>query len=136
MKTKKENVYEIIRTIESPYRNIGEQIKYDTGMEKMFKKTKDIEKYNLEKMFPIVTYDDWIVCQYAEDNKLYYLDAEEIVEVAPCKIAVFDNKYDTAVAEDGKILTALDDFYMYGGGCLCCGMTDDMKYYIGFDREV
>lgn len=134
MKVKKENIYEIIKTIKSPYRNIGEQIEHDTGMEKLFKNTKDKEKYDLCKMIPIVSYDDWAVCLYQEDKKLYYLDAEEIVEVTPCKMAISDDKYDTAIAEDGKVLNTLDDFYMYGGGCFCCGMTDDMRYYIGFNR--
>lgn len=133
MKTEKQNLHEIVRKIKSPYDNIAEQMKADLSMVELLKNNPDLGKYDLSKMIPKVTYDKWSICLY-EDNKLYYIDHEEIVEVIPVRIATFDEKYNIAIAESGQVLTEIEDFYNYGSSSSYCGQSDDMKYYIAFDR--
>ena len=134
MKTKKQNLHELIKKVKSPYVNIAEQIESDLSMMDLLKNNPDLSKYDLSKMNPKVTYDRWSVCLYEEDNKLYYIDADEIVEVAIARIAKFDEKYNVAIDEDGKVLIEIEDFYNYGSSSSYCGQTDDMKYYVAFDR--
>ena len=67
------NYTERVKSIDSPYDNIGTQFKRDKKLADFFSENEDLEKYDLFQMVPKVTYDDWIVCLYTKDDKLYYI---------------------------------------------------------------
>ena len=134
MRIEKKDLTEIVRKIESPYNNIKAQMESDENINKLFKNTSKIEEYDLNKMIPKVSYDRWSICLYEENNKLYYIDEDEISEVIPTKMATFDEKYKAAVDDTGKVLTEIEEFFDYGSDSFCCGQSDDMKYYILFER--
>lgn len=134
MKNEKRDLSEIVRKVKSPYNNIKAQMEADADINKLFENNPKVKDYDLSKMMPKVSYDRWSICLYEEDNKLYYLDEEEISEVIPSKIATFDEKYRSAIDETGKVLTEIEEFYDYGCYSFCCGQSDDMKYYILFER--
>ena len=133
MKTKKKDLNEIIRKIQSPYRNIADQLKFCKEVKELFKDTVDLDKYDLSKMMPKVSYDDWMVSLYQENNKFYYMDCEEIVEVEPIMILNCDEKYKTYFTNDGKAIFRLEDLVNYlSTDYLCCGESDDLNKYIVF----
>lgn len=135
MKTKKKDLTEIVKKIESPYRNIEDQLKYAKETKELLKETVGLDKYDLSKMMPKVSYDDWMVCLYQEDNKFYYIDGEEIAQVEPIMIFDYDEKYKNYFTNDGKALFGLElrDIAKYiSADYLCCGELDDMKKYIVF----
>lgn len=133
MKTKKKDLNEIVRKIESPYRNIGDQIKHCKESKELFKDTVGLDKYDLNKLYPKVSYDDWSICLYQEDNKFYYIDKEEIDEVEPIMILNYDEKYRNYFTNDGKAIFGFVPENM-PLNCFCSGEADDMKKYILFNR--
>lgn len=136
MKTKRKDLNEIVRRIESPYHNIGEQIKRDKKIEELFKNTNNIDKYDLNKMIPKVSYDDWVICLYEIDNKFYFIDEDCIVEVIPTMIITLDEKYKTYFTENGKAVYNIEDLdcvLNLNMQYFACGESDDMKRYIVFD---
>ena len=74
MLTEKE-MFEFVCGIESPYDNILNQSNADNEIKNFLSKNEDVENYDLSLMMPKVSYDDWIVCLYQKDNKLYCISA-------------------------------------------------------------
>lgn len=131
--TKKKDLNEIVRKIKSPYRIISEQIKYDEEVKDLLKDTKGLDKYDLSKMMPKVTYDNWMVCLYEEDNKFYYINEEQIEEVEPIIIFHCDSKYRTYFDYNGKVIFRLDEIENH----ISCdyshiGESDDMDKIVVF----
>ena len=119
-----------IKEIDSPYASFGDMFDNDEDVKDMLEENEDLDKYNLYLMQPVVTYDDFLVCIYDVNGKLYYISADQIVEVEP--IAIFEYNDDfNAVDKDGNVIGQdnLPDYY----DCCCCGEADDMSCYIYFE---
>ena len=133
MKTKKKDLNEIIRKIQSPYRNIADQLKFCKEVKELFKNNTCLDKYNLSKMMPKVSYDEWMVCLYEDDNKFYYFDEDGIMEVEPIMIFHCDEKYKTYFDNNGKAIINTDQIENYiPCSYLCCGESDDLNKWIVF----
>lgn len=124
------NIIEITKSINSPYADIKTQIERDQTFAKFLNNNEDLNKYNLSSMIPKVTYDDWVVCYYVENDKFYYINEDDVVEVLPVRLLKYNNKFQP-ITEDGEIVSD-DDLYDYQD-CFCCGEADDMSCYIYFN---
>lgn len=134
MKTKKKDLNEIVRKIQSPYKNIAEQLKFCKEIKELFKNNQCLDKYDLIKMIPKVSYDEWMVCLYEEDNKFYYFDEDGIMQVEPIMIFYRDKTYKNYFDNTGKMIIDEDDVVNHIHiSYLCCGESDDMEKYIVFD---
>lgn len=122
----------MVKALRCPYAPIAKWLEDDTDFAERFECVKDADKYDWSKMRPKVTYDDWIVCHYLADNKLYRLDLEDFVveEVVAVEILEYDDKY-RATDTNGKIIED-DNLYDYCNN-VCCGESDDMSCYIYFN---
>ena len=136
MKTdiKKNNLHDEVARIKSTYINMGKQIELDSSVKELLKNNEHIKNFDMYKMIPKVSYDDWTVCLYEEDNKFYYIDEDSITQVEPKMVLHPDEKYKTYFTEDGKPIYGLEElaeqvnFEFY-----CCGEGDDMNSYIVFN---
>ena len=134
MKTNKKDLYNEVKRINSPYDNIGNQLQRDTRLVQLLKENAQLTEYDLYKMIPKVSYDDWVVCLYEEDNKFYYIDEELVTEVIPTMVLHPDEKYKTYFTEDGKAIHDLEDLALHLNlEYFCCGEGDDMQSYIVFN---
>ena len=124
------NFIERVKCIESPYYNIGEQFKRDETMADFFSENEDLVNYDLFKMEPLVTYDDWIICVYTKDDKLYKIDEEEIVEVIPLAVLEYNSDFEV-IKPNGEPMDE-DELFNYCD-CTCCGEADDMTCYVYFE---
>lgn len=112
--------YNRVTRIDSPLMNLKELTE--------FHNTK-LKNYNLTEMYPKVTYDDWIVCYYKINDKLYYITKDDIKEVNVVAVINYDNNFEP-VDSNGNIITEeLADYY----DCLCCGEADDCSCYVYFE---
>lgn len=127
-------LFEIICNIASPYDNIGEQLKNNVEMVEVFGENKDLDNYDLFKMIPKVTYDDWIVCLYEVDGKLYRIDEENVCEVKPICVLEYNEDFN-AVTPNGDIICDEDELFEYCESDFA-GETDDMRYYAYFEFVV
>lgn len=130
MLTEKE-MYKFISEIESPYDNILNQFNNDKEVKKFLSENEDVDKYDLSQMMPKVTYDEWIVCLYLKDNKLYCIDEEDITDVKPVSILMYNDNFE-AVKENGEKMTD-DEIMEYYEDYSYAGEADDMRSYIFFE---
>ena len=63
-----------VKSINSPYDNIQAQINRNTEIVELLQFNEEVDSYDLSAMIPKVTYDDWIVCLYTKDDKLYRIE--------------------------------------------------------------
>ena len=125
---------ERVKCINSPFDSIGNQMEKDEELNSFLSENTDLTRYDLFKMTPKVTYDDWIVCLYEKDGKLYRLDEEEIIEVDVMEILEYNEDFQV-IKEDGEPMED-DDFFDYcNGDELCAGEADDMTCYVYFKEE-
>ena len=122
---------ERVRRIESPYNNLQHQFDHSKDVQDLLWCTKGILEFNLFQLIPKVTYDDWMVCLYLLDNKLYYITEEDITEVEV--IEVLECYEDGNVITPYGVLTDEDDILDYVKDYLCCGEADDMSCYAYFE---
>lgn len=123
-----------IKFVDSPFADIQTQINRDTDITELLKSNKDVDNYDLSAMIPKVTYNDWIVCHYTKDDKLYRIDEEDIIEVEVMEVLEYNQDFDV-IKEDGEPMDE-DDFFDYcNGDELCAGEADDMTCYAYF-KEV
>jgi hypothetical protein len=124
---------DIVKSLKSPYATIGKWLETDTDFAFRFMYMKDADKYDWHQMAPKVTYDDWIVCLYKVDGKLYRIDMEESVveEVSVVEVLEYDEK-NRPVDANGNIIDE-DELFTYCD-TLCCGESDDMSCYIYFNH--
>ena len=127
-----EEMFQRVCRIEPTFVNLGIQLQHNTkGDEPLnLDDNEDKEKYDLSKMVPKVTYDDWVICLYEEDSKLYYVTEEYITPVKVVGLFEYNDEFE-AEDEDGNIIEE-DDLPDYID-CLCCGEADDMSCYVYFD---
>ena len=123
------NKSERVKSIDSPYDNIGNQFEADKEFANSFSSNQDLSNYDLSQMIPKVTYDDWIVCLYTKDDKLYRIDKEDIVEVEVMEVLEYNNNFEV-IKENGEAMEE-DEFFDYCD-CWCCGEADDMTCYVYF----
>lgn len=123
---------EIVKGLMSPYASIARQIEVDTDFADRFAYVKDADEYDWSQMMPKVTYDDWIVCLYKADNKLYRIDFDDLVikEVNVVEILEYDEYYQPNDA-NGNVIHD-DNLYNYCNN-ICCGESDSMSCYIYFN---
>jgi hypothetical protein len=119
-----------VKSIDSPYDNIGNQFKRDKELAEFFSENQDLADYDLFQMIPKVTYDDWIVCLYKKDDKLYRINEEDIIEMEVVEVLEYDNNFEV-IKENGEPMDE-DELFDYCD-CLCCGEADDMSCYIYFE---
>lgn len=119
-----------VKCIESPYADIQYQIDKNTDIVDLLEFNKDIGNYDLSLMIPKVTYDDWVVCHYTKDDKLYRIDEESIIEVKCIEVLEY-NKDFNVIKENGEPMEE-DEFFDYCDS-LCAGEADDMTCYVYFD---
>jgi hypothetical protein len=124
------NKKERVKSIDSPYDNIGNQFKRDKELADFFSENQDLKNYDLFQMIPKVTYDDWIVCLYANDGKLYQIDEEEIVAVEVVEVLEYNKDFEV-IKENGELMD--EDELLDYCDCLCCGEADDMTCYVYFE---
>ena len=123
-----------VKSINSPYDNIQAQINRNTEIVELLQFNEDVDSYDLSAMIPKVTYDDWIVCLYTKDDKLYRIDEEGIIEVE-CVEALEYNENFEVIKENGEPMEE-DELFDYCDN-LCAGEADDMTCYVYFrDCEV
>lgn len=127
----KKEMYEMVCDINSPFDNLTNQFKADKCFEDIFVDNADLENYDLSMMIPKVTYDDWIVCLYKEDEKLYYITEEDVTEVEPVAILMYNEDFEVLNA-DGEAMEE-DEIFEYCDN-LCCGESDDMRFYVYFEE--
>jgi hypothetical protein len=123
---------ERVRIIRGPWASIARQRNVDTDMNHCFEYIKDEEKYDWTKMIPKVTYADWVVCLYLQDNKLYRIDFDNcsINEVAVIGVLEYNDHYEPVDAAGNTVLDSeLSDYYSPNS---CCGEADDMSCYVYF----
>ncbi len=127
-----EELYHRVCSIKEVYLNLGIQMQSEvTESETLnLKNNVDLSKYDLYRMKPKVTYDDWCVCLYDADNRLYYINEDNIMPVKVCGLFEYDDRFQ-AMDENGKIIEEeqLIDHY----SCTCCGEADDASCYVYFD---
>lgn len=124
------NITDRVKSIDSPYDNIGNQFKRDKELAEFFSENQDLTDYDLFQMIPKVTYDDWIVCLYTKDDKLYKIDEEYIVDVEVIEVLEYDTNFEV-IKENGEPMDE-DELFDYCA-CTCCGEADDMSCYIYFE---
>lgn len=127
--TEKE-MYEFVSGIESPYDNILNQFNVDNEVKEFLSENEDVDKFDLSLMIPKVSYDDWIVCLYLKDNRLYCISDVDISEVKPVSILMYNDNFEVLkengeVMSDDEIMECYED-YSYAGE------ADDMRSYIFF----
>lgn len=124
------NYKERVKQIDSPYNNIGHQFKADEDYADFFSENQDLVNYDLFQMIPKVTYDDWVVCLYEKDDKLYRINEEDVVEVEAIEVLEYNLDFEV-IKENGEPMDE-DEFFDYCD-CLCCGEADDMSCYVYFE---
>ena len=126
------NKSEMIGSLRCPFASISRQLELDTDFAERFAHLKGIDKYDWSRMMPRVTYNNWIVCIYLSDNKLYRIDLEDCVveEVVVVEILECDDKH-RIVDGNGNIIQD-DDLHGYCDN-VCCGEADDLSCYVYFD---
>lgn len=126
------NKSEMIGKLRCPFASIARQLELDTDFAERFAHLKDIDKYDWSKMMPRVTYNDWIVCVYLADNKLYRIDLEDCVveEVVVAEVLEI-NECGRIVDENGNVIG--DEVLPSYCDNYCCGESDCMNYYIYFN---
>jgi hypothetical protein len=124
------NYNERVKSIDSPYDNIGNQFKNDKELANFFSENQDLVNYDLFQMLPKVTYDDWIVCLYTKDDKLYRIDEEEIIEIEVVEVLEYNKNFEV-IKENGEPMDE-DEILDYCDS-LCCGEADDMSCYVYFE---
>ena len=127
----KENMRVLKVCVCSPYVDIQTQIDRDCEIVEMLADNEDIKNYDLSLMIPKVTYDDWIVCLYKKDDKFYYINEEEVMEVVPVEILEYNSQF-RAKLPNGKTTSSIEKLLAYRA-CFCCGEADDMTCYVYFD---
>lgn len=126
------NKTERVVTMNSPYASIARQCEADVDFADRFAYIKGRDAYDWSQMMPKVTYDDWIVCLYKADGKLYRIDLEdcEIKEVVVAEVLEY-NEQNKPVDTNGNVIDE-DELCDYCNN-ICCGESDDMSCYIYFD---
>ena len=127
----KKEMYNMVHDINSPFDNLANQFERDIVFAHRFAENTDLKNYDLSKMLSKVTYDDWIVCLYTEDEKLYYITEEDVTEVEPIAILMYNENFE-ALDENGEIIEE-DEVFDYCDN-LCCGESDDMRFYVFFEE--
>lgn len=127
----KEEMYDILCQVVTPYDTIDNQLEADKALATIWKDNKDLENYFLSQMIPKVTYDDWCVCLYMEDKKLYYINEEGVSAVEPVDMLAYNEDFEV-LKEDGEPMTE-EEIYDHCPDYLCAGETDDMKYFFFFE---
>lgn len=127
----KTEMYDILNQVVTPYDTIANQLEADEKLANLWKDNKDLENYYLSQMIPKVTYDDWSVCLYMEDKKLYYINEEGVTEVEPVEMLIYDEHFEIP-KENGEPMSE-DEIYDYCPDYLCAGETDDIKYFVFFE---
>lgn len=125
------NYTERVKSIDSPYDNIGNQFKRDKKLADFFSENENLEEYDLFQMIPKVTYDDWIVCLYTKDDKLYYIGEEYIAEVGVIEVLEYNEDFEV-IKENGEPMDE-DDFLDYCDHESYAGEADDMTCYVYFE---
>ena len=120
-----------VKHLDSPYADIKTQIEVDDGYAKELSGNTDLKKYNLSLMIPKISYGNWVVCHYLEDDKLYFIDEENVTEVKPIGLFEYNDDFQP-IGPNGEIIPddELDGYY----NCLCGGEADDMTCYVYFDE--
>lgn len=123
---------EMVKNLRGPYACIGKWLEEDIDFADRFAYMKDADKYDWYQMRPKVTYNEWIICLYKVDNKLYRLDMEDFVveEVVVAEVLEYNDKYQPIdenenVVPDDKLPNYCDN--------ICCGESDDISCYIYFN---
>ena len=122
---------QIVSSMRNVYVSIAEQLKTDYDLVCWIEHVKNADKFDWNQMYPRVTYEDWIICIYKQDNKLYCIDFGKcmICEVNVVHILPYNDNYEP-VAPDGHIV---DDNRLHGYRSNdYCGEADDMSCYIYF----
>jgi hypothetical protein len=124
---------DLVKSLRCPYAPIAKWLETDTDFADRFSYLKGTDRYDWSKMVPKVTYDDWIVCLYTVDDKLYRIDMEEFVveEVSVVEVLEYDEK-NRPVDANGNTIDE-DKLFTYCDN-LCCGESDDMSCYIYFNH--
>ena len=121
---------ERVRRIQSPYPNLQYQFDHDSRVMELLWKTKGLMAFNMWELFPKITYDDWFICSYLRDGKLYYITTEDITEVEVKELLECDK--DGNVITPYGVMTDDDDIIAYVKDCVCCGQADDLSCYVYF----
>lgn len=124
---------EIVKNLRSPYASIAKQLEGDYDLSECFKYLKDADKYDWSNMIPKVTYTDWIVCLYKNDNKLYRVDFWndlEIREVVVVELLQYNDSYQP-IDDNGNVVDDSQLHTLFNN--VCCGESDDMSCFIYFD---
>lgn len=129
MLTEKE-MFEFVCEIESPYDNILNQFNADNEIKNFLSENEDVENYDLSLMIPKVSYDDWIVCLYQKDNKLYCISDVDIAEVKPVTVLLYDNNFNV-IKDNGDVMSE-EEIINYYDDYSYAGEADDMRSYIFF----
>jgi hypothetical protein len=119
-----------VKCINSPYADIQTQINRNAEMLEL-EFNEDVDNYNLAQMIPKVTYDDWIVCHYTKDDKLYRIDEESIIEVKCTEVLEYNSDFNV-IKENGEPMEE-EEFFDYCDN-LCAGEADDMTCYVYFEE--
>lgn len=119
-----------IKCINSPYADIQTQINRNAEMFEL-EFNQDLVNYDLAQMIPKVTYEDWIVCHYTKDDKLYRIDEESIIEVKCIEVLEYNSDFNV-IKENGEPMEE-DEFFDYCDN-LCAGEADDMTCYVYFEE--
>ena len=118
-----------VKCINSPYDNIAKQLKADKQFAEFFEANQDLSNYDLGQMIPKVTYDDWIVCHYTKDDKLYRIDEESVIEVKCIEVLEYNSDFNVINGEPMEE----DEFFDYCDN-MCAGEADDMTCYVYFEE--
>jgi hypothetical protein len=121
-----------VKCIESPYGDIGYILKVDGNFTEFFKENHDLANYDLAQMIPKVTYvDNFIVCHYLKDDKLYYINEEDVVEVEVMEVLEYNENWEV-IKENGESMSEDELLDRHNGEEYCCGEADDMTCYVYF----
>ena len=121
---------QFLKQVEDVHCNIGAQIEKHSDFAHVIANNVDLQSYDLYRMAPKVSYDDWVICWYKVDGKFYLINDEQVVEVVPVFAFEYHSGF-TAVDDDGNIVDD-DDLIAYYPADYC-GETDDMQGYVYFD---
>jgi len=119
-----------VKCIKSPYADIGYIFKVDENFAEFFKENHDLANYDLAQMIPKVTYvDNFIICHYLKDDKLYHVDEESITEIEIMEVLEYNENFEV-IKENGEPMS--EDEFLNHSDEWNCGEADDMTCYVYF----
>lgn len=124
-----------MKYVDSPFDKIGNQMKTDKEFDNFLSENKDVVNYDLFWMTPKVTYDDWVVCLYEKNGRLYRIDEESIIEVQVMEILEYNEDFQV-IKENGEPMTDHEFFVYCNGDELCAGEADDTTCYVYFKEVI